>query len=205
MACANQRIADVLQAEGQLLAAIPHLIGILSGHVYHFFTVVHPLMGAKRRLGAPGWMKRRLDGGENPNFMKPPSGSKKSMGNIYASFHITVIQYPLRYQPYAACDVSFDDSRRIFYHGRDSPVASWKRQTNQKHRREEKLARGKSPKRASRRKGKLRRALRRIRANQDKFRGSQPRTRVAVDSQFFRNRWGFTNCRLYDEKLVYQG
>lgn len=52
------------------MAAIPHLVGILCGHVYHFFTVVHPLMGAKRRLGAPAWMKRRLDGGDNPNFME---------------------------------------------------------------------------------------------------------------------------------------
>lgn len=54
------------------MAAIPHLVGILCGHVYHFFTVVHPLMGAKRRLGAPAWMKRRLDGGDNPNFMESP-------------------------------------------------------------------------------------------------------------------------------------
>ncbi|CAM9600451.1 unnamed protein product [Sphacelaria rigidula] len=64
--------AAVLQAEGNPLAAIPHLLGILCGHVYHFFTVVHPLMGAKRRLGAPAWMKRRLDGGDNPNFMQSP-------------------------------------------------------------------------------------------------------------------------------------
>lgn len=62
--------AAVLQEEGQPMAAIPHLVGILCGHVYHFFTVVHPLMGAKRRLGAPAWMKRRLDGGDNPNFME---------------------------------------------------------------------------------------------------------------------------------------
>ena len=31
-------------------------------------------MGAERRLGAPGWMKRRLDGGENLNFMESPTG-----------------------------------------------------------------------------------------------------------------------------------
>lgn len=55
-----------------MLAAIPHLVGIVCGHVYHFFTVVHPLMGAKRRIGAPAWMKRRLDGGDNPNFMDAP-------------------------------------------------------------------------------------------------------------------------------------
>lgn len=54
------------------MAAIPHVVGIVCGHVYHFFTVVHPLMGAKRRVGAPGWMKRRLDGGDNPNFMEAP-------------------------------------------------------------------------------------------------------------------------------------
>lgn len=66
------RQAAILQAEGNVLAAIPHIVGILCGHVYHFFTVVHPLMGAKRRVGAPGWMKRRLDGGDNPNFMEAP-------------------------------------------------------------------------------------------------------------------------------------
>ncbi|CAM9298843.1 unnamed protein product, partial [Ascophyllum nodosum] len=70
--------AAVLQAEGQPLAAIPHLFGILCGHVYHFFTVVHPLMGAERRLGAPGWMKRRLDGGENLNFMESPTDEPAS-------------------------------------------------------------------------------------------------------------------------------
>ncbi|CAM9315566.1 unnamed protein product [Scytosiphon promiscuus] len=64
--------AAVLQAEGDPLAAIPTLVGIFCGHVYHFFTVVHPLMGAKRRLGAPAWMKRRLDGVDNPNFMETP-------------------------------------------------------------------------------------------------------------------------------------
>lgn len=64
--------AAVLQEEGNVMAAIPHLVGIVCGHVYHFFTVVHPLMGAKRRVGAPAWMKRRLDGGDNPNFMEAP-------------------------------------------------------------------------------------------------------------------------------------
>ncbi|CAM9635777.1 unnamed protein product, partial [Choristocarpus tenellus] len=64
--------AAVLQEQGQPAAAIPHLLGIFCGHVYHFFTVVHPLMGAKKRLGAPNWMKRRIDGGDNPNFMEAP-------------------------------------------------------------------------------------------------------------------------------------
>lgn len=78
--------AAVLQEEGQPMAAIPHLVGILCGHVYHFFTVVHPLMGAKRRLGAPAWMKRRLDGGDNPNFMEssgdddPPAPRGRKIG-----------------------------------------------------------------------------------------------------------------------------
>ncbi|CAM9355027.1 unnamed protein product [Discosporangium mesarthrocarpum] len=65
--------AAVLQEQGQPMAAVPHILGIFCGHIYHFFTVVHPLMGAKRRLGAPNWLKRRLDG-ENPNFMEPPGG-----------------------------------------------------------------------------------------------------------------------------------
>lgn len=60
------------------MAAIPHLVGILCGHVYHFFTVIHPLMGAKRRLGAPAWMKRRLDGGDNPNYMDTPGDGKQT-------------------------------------------------------------------------------------------------------------------------------
>lgn len=67
----------ILRAEGNPLAAVPILLGILCGHVYHFFTVVHPLMGAKRRVGAPGWMKRRLDDRDNPNFMQAPQDGER--------------------------------------------------------------------------------------------------------------------------------
>lgn len=78
----RHRTAAVLQAEGDPLAAIPTLVGIFCGHVYHFFTVVHPLMGAKRRLGAPAWMKRRLDGGDNPNFMETPGEKPDSTPHV---------------------------------------------------------------------------------------------------------------------------
>ncbi|CAM9757861.1 unnamed protein product [Pylaiella littoralis] len=70
----------VLQAEGNVMAAIPYLVGIFCGHLYYFLTVVLPLMGGKRRLGAPGWMKRRLDDGDNPNFMEAPDEPEAPRG-----------------------------------------------------------------------------------------------------------------------------
>lgn len=57
--------ADVLQA-GSLFAALPHILGILSGHFYHFHKFVWPKMGGEDWLVAPDFLVQRLD----PNAKK---------------------------------------------------------------------------------------------------------------------------------------
>lgn len=51
---------DVLQAQSGM-AALPHILGILSGHVYHFFKFIWPKSGGEDWLVAPGFVTRRLD------------------------------------------------------------------------------------------------------------------------------------------------
>ena len=53
-------IGDVLQAQSGM-AAIPHLIGIASGHFYQFHKFVWPKKGGEDWLAAPGFLVRRLD------------------------------------------------------------------------------------------------------------------------------------------------
>ncbi|KAL3789942.1 hypothetical protein ACHAW5_005487 [Stephanodiscus triporus] len=54
--------SDVLQA-GNVAAALPHVLGILSGHVYHFHRTIWPKMdGGEDWLVAPEFLRRRLDG-----------------------------------------------------------------------------------------------------------------------------------------------
>ncbi|KAL3815746.1 hypothetical protein ACHAXA_004948 [Cyclostephanos tholiformis] len=53
--------SDVLQA-GNAAAALPHVLGILSGHVYHFHKTIWPKMdGGEDWLVAPEFLRRRLD------------------------------------------------------------------------------------------------------------------------------------------------
>ena len=53
---------DVLQA-GSAAAALPHVLGILSGHLYHFHRTIWPKMeGGEDWLVAPEFLRRRLDG-----------------------------------------------------------------------------------------------------------------------------------------------
>lgn len=56
---------DVLQA-GSPMAAIPHILGILSGHFYHFHKFVWPKLGGEDWLAAPDFLVQRLD----PNAKK---------------------------------------------------------------------------------------------------------------------------------------
>eukprot|EP00591_Stephanopyxis_turris_P004277 CAMPEP_0195519116 /NCGR_PEP_ID=MMETSP0794_2-20130614/14399_1 /TAXON_ID=515487 /ORGANISM="Stephanopyxis turris, Strain CCMP 815" /LENGTH=340 /DNA_ID=CAMNT_0040648223 /DNA_START=203 /DNA_END=1225 /DNA_ORIENTATION=+ len=51
---------DVLQA-GSPAAALPHVMGILTGHVYFFHKFVWPKMGGEDWLTAPDFLVRRLD------------------------------------------------------------------------------------------------------------------------------------------------
>lgn len=51
---------DVLQA-GSAMAAIPHILGIVSGHFYHFHKFIWPKMGGQDWLVAPDFLIERLD------------------------------------------------------------------------------------------------------------------------------------------------
>lgn len=51
---------DVLQAQSAM-ASIPHLIGIFSGHIYHFHKFIWPKKGGEDWLVAPDFLVRRLD------------------------------------------------------------------------------------------------------------------------------------------------
>ncbi len=53
--------SDVLQ--GGAGAALPHVLGILSGHFYYFHKFVWPKMGGVDWLVAPDFLVRRLEGG----------------------------------------------------------------------------------------------------------------------------------------------
>lgn len=52
---------DVLQAQSAM-AALPHVLGILSGHFYHFHKFVWPKKGGEDWLVPPGFIQRRLEG-----------------------------------------------------------------------------------------------------------------------------------------------
>mmetsp|Transcript_9042 Transcript_9042/g.19376 ORF Transcript_9042/g.19376 Transcript_9042/m.19376 type:complete len:362 (-) Transcript_9042:242-1327(-) len=51
---------DVLQAQNPM-AAIPHIMGILTGHFYFFHKFVWPRMGGEDWLEAPAFLARRMD------------------------------------------------------------------------------------------------------------------------------------------------
>jgi membrane associated rhomboid family serine protease len=53
-------MVDVLQAQSAM-AALPHVLGILSGHFYHFHKFVWPKMGGVDWLVAPAFITNRLD------------------------------------------------------------------------------------------------------------------------------------------------
>mmetsp|Transcript_6004 Transcript_6004/g.10720 ORF Transcript_6004/g.10720 Transcript_6004/m.10720 type:complete len:343 (-) Transcript_6004:266-1294(-) len=53
--------SDVLQA-GDAAAALPHVLGILSGHLYFFHKNVWPKVGGEDWLFPPAFLRRTLDG-----------------------------------------------------------------------------------------------------------------------------------------------
>merc|ERR1712127_40005 len=67
--------SDVLQA-GNAGAALPHVMGILSGHLYFFHKNVWPRVGGEDWLHPPGFLRRRLDGGGDER-----SKGKESISN----------------------------------------------------------------------------------------------------------------------------
>ena len=48
-------------------AAWPHVLGILSGHTYHFFTKLWPSVGGKDMLSPPKWFVKKMGGGPSSN------------------------------------------------------------------------------------------------------------------------------------------
>lgn len=67
---------DVLQA-GNAAAALPHVLGILSGHLYFFHKNVWPKIGGEDWLVPPGFLRRKLDGEGSEGRSK----SKESISN----------------------------------------------------------------------------------------------------------------------------
>lgn len=64
---------DVLQA-GSPMAAIPHVLGILSGHFYHFHKFIWPKIGGQDWLAAPDFLIARFD----PNAKKDSKAAASS-------------------------------------------------------------------------------------------------------------------------------
>jgi hypothetical protein len=55
-------------SQQNIAAAWPHVLGIFSGHVYHFFTRVLPALGGKGRLLPPKWFVKALGGKPTSNI-----------------------------------------------------------------------------------------------------------------------------------------
>ncbi|GMH81766.1 hypothetical protein TrVE_jg5236 [Triparma verrucosa] len=53
-------LSDVLQTQSPA-SATPHVMGILTGHVFYFFNTVWPKFGGKNWLEAPDFVKRKFD------------------------------------------------------------------------------------------------------------------------------------------------
>jgi len=49
-------------------AAWPHVLGILAGHIYHFFTEIWPALGGTARLLPPDWLLAKLGGPPSSNI-----------------------------------------------------------------------------------------------------------------------------------------
>lgn len=68
---------DVLQAKGDASAALPHILGMFSGHLYFFHKNVWPKIGGEDWLVAPAFLRRKLDG----EGAEDRSKSKESISN----------------------------------------------------------------------------------------------------------------------------
>lgn len=73
--------SDVLQS-GNAMAALPHVLGILSGHLYYFHKNVWPKMeGGEDWLTAPEFLRKRIDGDYGGGRETNNSISKESISN----------------------------------------------------------------------------------------------------------------------------
>lgn len=75
--------SDVLQAQSAM-AALPHILGIVSGHFYHFHKFIWPKKGGEDWLVAPDFLVRRLDpdskDAARESVSKALKGRKKNKG-----------------------------------------------------------------------------------------------------------------------------
>ena len=55
-----------------IAGAVPHALGIFTGHVYHFFYFIWPQLGGKRYMAPPGVLEQKL------SQDKKSSSNKKS-------------------------------------------------------------------------------------------------------------------------------
>ena len=68
--------SDVLQA-GNAAAALPHILGIMSGHFYYFHKFIWPKMGGEDWLAVPDFLVRRLDPGADGGARKSVESALK--------------------------------------------------------------------------------------------------------------------------------
>ena len=75
-------LTPLTQQQQNAAAAWPHVLGILSGHTFHFFTKLWPALGGKAWLDTPKWWVKRLGGAPKSNIGVDLSGknSKSSKG-----------------------------------------------------------------------------------------------------------------------------
>ena len=66
--------SDVLQA-GNAMAAMPHIVGILAGHFYHFNKFIWPKVGGEDWLVAPDFLVQRFD----PNARKSKDNASSAL------------------------------------------------------------------------------------------------------------------------------
>ncbi len=69
-------VLDCLEAQSKR-AALPHVIGILAGHFYLFFSDIYPKMGGKPWLEPPEWLSRRFDSRQISPMKESNMQSKK--------------------------------------------------------------------------------------------------------------------------------
>jgi membrane associated rhomboid family serine protease len=63
---------DILQTQSAS-AALPHILGIISGHFYFFHKFIWPKMGGEDWLVAPSFLGKKFD----PNYFDPNKDQKK--------------------------------------------------------------------------------------------------------------------------------
>jgi hypothetical protein len=71
------RLPCIPQAQSAA-GAVPHLLGIFTGHIYHFFSIVWPQLGGRRYLTAPGTLKAAF----NPEKKAASKKPKKSEPSV---------------------------------------------------------------------------------------------------------------------------